>query len=90
MEKPSFKGPFKYSRCLIPVDGFYEWDRKGREKVPYYFRRSDGTPLMMAGLWDYNYYVTDGLFTCCLLTTEANPLMSTIHHRMPVLFTAEE
>lgn len=89
-EKPSFKGSFKYRRCLIPVDGFFEWDRKGRKKVPYYFRHPDGTPLMMAGLWDYNYHVADGLYTCCLMTTEANSLMAHIHHRMPVLLSPKD
>jgi putative SOS response-associated peptidase YedK len=89
-ELPTFKGAFKYRRCLIPVNGFYEWDRKGKEKVPYYFRRADEEPLMFAGLWDLNNATGDPLYSCATLTADANTLMAPIHHRMPVLLTEED
>src|SRR5204862_7739221 len=51
-EKPSFSESFRLRRCLIPADGFYEWKRSGREKLPFYFYSRDEEPVMFAGIWD--------------------------------------
>ena len=89
-EKPSFRDAFKRRRCLVPADGFYEWQRRGPSKQPYYFQMKDGQPFAMAGLWER---WTDGaaeIETCTILTTTANPLLASIHERMPVILKAED
>jgi putative SOS response-associated peptidase YedK len=89
-EKPSFRQALKARRCLIPASGFYEWQKQGREKQPYYIRRCDGAPLALAGLWE-SWSSPDGqqLETCTILTTSANPLLQQLHERMPVLLPDE-
>lgn len=90
-QKPSFKGPFKYKRCLIPADGFYEWKRLDGAKQPYFIKRVDDKPMAFAGLWDY-WGGADGseLETCTIITTEANEIMQPIHERMPVILKESE
>ena len=87
-EKPSFRGGFKYKRCLILTDGFYEWKAVQGEKTktPYFIHMKDGKPFAFAGLWD-EWQSPDGgaLRTCTIITTEPNELMSTLHNRMPVI-----
>jgi putative SOS response-associated peptidase YedK len=84
-EKPSFRTAFKKRRCLIPVDGFYEWTQVGKAKQPYYFRRPDEQPFAFAGLWDT--WKKDELVieSCTIITTDANEVMAPVHHRMPVV-----
>ncbi|MEB3210338.1 MAG: SOS response-associated peptidase [Leptolyngbyaceae bacterium] len=82
-EKPSFRGAFKYRRCLIPVNGYYEWKRSGKAKQPYYFSRSEGNaPVVLAGLFEL---WRDERLTCTVITTEANPMARDVHPRMPVV-----
>ncbi len=87
-EKPSFRAAFKYQRCIIPADGFYEWKAApGRKiKTPYFIHMKDRKPFAFAGLWD-SWESPDGssLKTCTIITTEPNELMATIHNRMPVI-----
>ncbi len=88
-EKPSFRGGFKYKRCLIPADGFYEWKAQGGEKtkVPYFIHMKDRHPFAFAGLWD-EWHSPDGgtlLRTCTIITIEPNELMAALHNRMPVI-----
>lgn len=85
-EKPSFRGAFKYRRCLIPVDGYYEWKRSGKTKQPYYFSRTNGQSLALAGLFEL---WREERLTCTVITTEANELASEVHHRMPVVVEQE-
>jgi len=85
-DKPSFRAPFRRSRCLIPADGFYEWQaRPGAAKQPYAIRAADGTLLGFAGLWDRWEGPEGCLDTCTILTTAANAAMAPIHDRMPVI-----
>jgi putative SOS response-associated peptidase YedK len=89
-EKPAFRGGFKYKRCLIVADGFYEWrapESGGKKtKVPYYIQMKDQRPFAFAGLWD-NWNSPDGsaVRSCTIITTEPNELMATLHNRMPVI-----
>ena len=87
-EKPSFHGSFKYKRCLIPADGFYEWKAQvgQKTKTPYFIHMKDRKPFAFAGLWD-EWHSPDGdtLRTCTIITTAPNELMSTLHNRMPVI-----
>ena len=80
--KVSYRGPMRYRRCLVPVDGFYEWRRHERgPKQPYLVRMADGEPFALAGLWDV---WQDELQSFTVLTTRPNSVMATIHDRMPV------
>ena len=85
-EKPSFRNALKRRRCLIPADGFYEWERATR--VPRHFRLTGGRLFALAGLFD-EWLSPDGspLRTCAILTTGANSLVAPIHDRMPVILS---
>lgn len=91
-EKPAFRGAYKYKRCVIPADGFYEWKTQPgtKVKVPHYIRLATHRPFALAGLWD-EWHGPDGaaLRTCTIITTEPNSLMATVHNRMPVILRAE-
>ena len=52
-EKPSFRAAFKRRRCLVPISGFYEWQKQGKTKQPFYIAAESGDPLAVAGLWEY-------------------------------------
>ena len=97
--KPSFRAAFQARRCVIPVDGFYEWKREGSTKQPYFIGMSGGGIFTFAGLWEA-WVVPEGakltgnlteqqpgdqLKTCTILTTQANEYLSSIHGRMPVI-----
>lgn len=86
-EKASFKNAFKSRRCLIPVNGYYEWQRQGKSKIPYYFSRQDGEVLAIAGLFEL---WKEELLTCTVITTEANEMAGEIHDRMPVVLPEVE
>lgn len=95
--KPAFRSAFKRKRCLIPMDGFYEWKvtpglvgPKGKPaKQPMFIHRLDGEPLAVAGLWEAwkDPAEPDGpwLHSCSVITTAANQTMAPVHDRMPVL-----
>ena len=87
-EKPAFRSAFKYRRCLIPCDGFFEWERVGRKKQPFYFQLAGEELFVMAGLWEH-WQDANGneLESCTVLTTSANSLLADIHDRMPVILT---
>ena len=98
-EKPAFRGLFKKKRCIIPMDGFYEWkpgrddgplNAKGKPlKQPLFIRRLDGEPLAVAGLWAAWKDPTDPesrfLHSASVITTSANKMLEPVHDRMPVL-----
>lgn len=89
-EKPSFRSAFRKHRCLVPADGFYEWKPLGRRKQPYYAHRRDGLPFAMAGLHErWHADREDEIRSFTILTTEANPLLRSIHARMPVILPPE-
>jgi putative SOS response-associated peptidase YedK len=83
-EKPAFRTPFRRRRCLVPADGFYEWDRKTRQ--PYHFTVDSGELFAMAGIWD-EWIAPDGspLRSVAVLTTAANAVVAPMHDRMPVI-----
>jgi putative SOS response-associated peptidase YedK len=89
-EKPAFRGPVRYHRCLIPANGFYEWPRQGNEKVPFYIHRKDQEPLAFAGIWDTWKSTDEVIESCSILTTDANNLVAKIHDRMPVILSPSE
>ncbi len=84
-EKPSFSESFRWRRCLIPADGFYEWKGTGREKRPYYIQSLDDGPMMFAGIWDTWRRDREVITSCAIITTAANELVSELHDRMPAI-----
>jgi putative SOS response-associated peptidase YedK len=90
-EKPSFRSALKRRRCLVLVDGWFEWKQSTKPKTPYYFHREDGLPMAFAGLWEEWTAPDTGevLRTCTLITTGPNALMAPIHDRMPVILSPE-
>src|SRR2546422_8511567 len=85
-EKPIFRDAFKRRRCLVPADGFYEWEQDEGRKQPVYIHMRDGEPFAIAGLWE-RWEGQDGqvIESCTVLTTEPNDLLAPIHNRMPVI-----
>ncbi len=91
LEKPSFRTAFKRHRCLIPANGFYEWQKKERSKQPHYVRMRDGRLFAFAGLWDrWEGVEGDAIESCTILTTGANSVLAPIHDRMPVILRAAD
>ena len=84
--KPAFRDPLKFRRCLVPADAFYEWKRTGESKQPYCFEIGDRELFAFAGLWD-GWKNVDGQWirTCAILTTTPNAVTSSTHDRMPVI-----
>jgi putative SOS response-associated peptidase YedK len=103
-EKPSFKTLFRSKRCIVPMDGFYEWkagvaggpaNARGKLlKQPMYIHRADGDPLAVAGLWSRWKDPDDAegryLHSATVITTAANRMMSPIHDRMPAILPASK
>ncbi len=88
-EKPSFRDSFRSKRCLVPADGFIEWARNTKEKIPKYINLKSRELFGMAGIWaEWN---SDGqsIQTFSIVTTEANDLIGKVHHRMPVILNPE-
>lgn len=98
-EKPSFRHAWSKQRCLIPVDGFYEWEKRGRKKTqPWLIHAADRSPspapnpLVLAGLWESwqpPEPTAEPVLTCSILTTAANNDIAPIHDRMPVIIPTE-
>jgi putative SOS response-associated peptidase YedK len=84
-DKPAFRSAFRHRRCLVLADGFYEWQKLGSKKQPFYFRLRDGKPFALAGLWEHWEGGDKLLETCTLLTTQANNVLRPVHERMPVI-----
>jgi putative SOS response-associated peptidase YedK len=99
--KSAYKAAFKRKRCLVPMDGFYEWKAtpglvgpKGKPaKQPMFIHRLDGEPLAVAGLWETwrDPSNPDGgrLHSCTVITTSANATMAPVHDRMPVILAPQ-
>ncbi len=96
-----YKQALRHRRCLVVVDGFYEWavpDSAPKTKFPFYFKRSDDQPITFAGLWEVWFDKARGdepkpenyLQTCVIMTTVAGPDMEGIHHRMPVIIESAD
>jgi len=89
--KPSFRDSFLTRRCLIPADGFFEWQKRTRGKLPHYIYRADAAPLALAGLWASwrDPATEERVVSCTIVTTEPNERLADIHDRMPVVLPAD-
>tara|TARA_Y100000591_G_C21722470_1_gene639518 strand:+ start:221 stop:847 length:627 start_codon:yes stop_codon:yes gene_type:complete len=81
-EKVSFKKLIKDFRCVAVADGFYEWKREEKEKIPYYFSREDKAPIFFAAIYEKDQF--------CLITEEASEDIREIHHRQPVILNQND
>lgn len=85
--KATFKNSFLARRCIVPADGYYEWQVRPRGKLPHFIRLRDDTPMGIAGIrrpWT-DPETGDSVETCALITTDAYPSLQAIHHRMPLV-----
>ena len=90
-EKPAFRQAFRQRRCIIPADGFYEWQRTGGRKQPFFFRMRDERPFGFAGLWErWEGESGEVINSCAILTTEANEVLRPVHDRMPVILHPDD
>jgi putative SOS response-associated peptidase YedK len=89
-EKPAFRAAFRKRRCLIAADGFYEWQKTGNHKQPFFIRLADRSPFAFAGLWEHWEQAGEAIESCAIIVTEANALMRTIHDRMPVILSPDD
>lgn len=91
LEKPTWKRPFKTQRCLIPASGFYEWQKDGKSKVPYYIHLKQDEIFSFAGLYDiWHDAQKKEVRTYSIITTKPNSLMKDIHDRMPVILSKKD
>ena len=89
-KKPAFRQLIKSKRCLIPSDGFYEWQKQGRDNVPYRLCMQDGELFAFGGIWEiWKKNETDVLHSFSIITTAPNELTGIIHDRMPLILDAE-
>ncbi|MFA5381259.1 MAG: SOS response-associated peptidase [Candidatus Izemoplasmatales bacterium] len=90
-EKPAFASSFMNRRCVLLADGFYEWRQEGAKKIPMRITLKNNSLFPMAGLWSA-FTRSDGskLYTCVILTTLANSIVTPIHNRMPVILSIED
>jgi putative SOS response-associated peptidase YedK len=90
---PTFREGYRKRRCILPVDGFFEWKAiKGQKaKQPYAIAMKDGTPFGIAGIWENWKEPASGewIRTFAIITTDANELVAEIHDRMPVILSRE-
>jgi putative SOS response-associated peptidase YedK len=87
--RSTFRRTFERRRCLVPADGFYEWETQpgSKQRVPWHFSRVDHAPFAFAGLWEA-WHPPDGgdrLVSCSIITTRANEVVAPLHDRMPVV-----
>ena len=90
-DKPSFRGPLRHRRCLVPTTGYYEWTGQPGSKQPHLITPRSGSLFAMAGLWEH-WLGADGseLESMTILTTQANPAMAALHDRMPVVIQPDD
>ena len=93
-QKPSFRGPVKSKRCLVIIRGFFEWQKRNNESIPYYIYLENGPIFTLAGLYDSWIDPESGEIrnTFSVITTKANSLLEKIHNtkkRMPVILTKD-
>jgi putative SOS response-associated peptidase YedK len=89
-DKAAYERAFRRHRCLVPADGFYEWQRRGPRKQPMFIHRRDSEPMAFAGLWAAwrdgdDDTDADWVRSCAIVTTDANDVLAPLHDRMPVV-----
>lgn len=89
--KPAFREAFRRRRCLVPANGFYEWEKRGRTRQPWLIRRKDGELLAFAGLWEvWRNDKGERIHSCTIVTGEPNAVAGRFHDRMPVILDPDD
>ena len=90
-EKPAFRHAIQKQRCIVPANGFYEWDHSTNPKRPSYITMADKSLMMFAGIWEYwKNPEGQGIESFSILTTESNSTVKRLHDRMPVILKPED
>jgi len=92
LEGKMFKEPFETKRCLVPTDGWFEWEREGKQKIPHHMARPGRALFTLAGVWSRWKPDRDGeerIYSFSILTREAEGELAALHHRMPVIVPPE-
>jgi len=90
-ERPMFRELLRSRRCVVPIDGYYEWRTTSSGKLPFWFQLKSGEPAFLAGLWDrWHGGKPDAVASYILMTTGPNALAAKVHERMPVLLHARD
>ncbi|MEI7996536.1 MAG: SOS response-associated peptidase [Methylococcaceae bacterium] len=88
-EKPSFRNAFQHRRCLIPATGFFEWQTTETGKQAYHIHQPEFALFAFAGLWEHWEQQQETVYSCTIITTEANEKIAPVHDRMPVIITPD-
>lgn len=90
-EKQTFRDSFRFRRCIIPINGFFEWEVEDKEKTPYFVKDVKSDYLALAGIWDewFDNKLNMNIVTVALITCDANEKLGKVHHRMPVVLEKE-
>jgi len=86
----AFSKPFKSNRCVIPVSGYYEWQKSASGKLPFYIRPEIGNGFAFAGICDRWQRGDQVIESCAIVTTEAHGAIRHVHHRMPVQLSSSQ
>lgn len=87
-EKASFRNAWQKKRsCLIPTRGYYEWKGDKGSKQKYFVEHEDGSPIVLAGIWENWQHEDEKLSSCTIITTEPTDQLQALHHRMPVMLS---
>ena len=91
-EKVTFRESYKYRRCIIPINGFFEWEIEDKEKTPYFVKGKEKDYLAIAGIWDeyFDNELNMNIVTVALITCDANEKLGKIHHRMPIVLEKKD
>lgn len=90
LEKPAFRTALAKHRCIIPADGYYEWQTQGKQKQPFWIHRDDQRVFGFAGLWDRNRKATDQeIVSATIITAPATEALASLHNRMPAILAGE-
>lgn len=85
-KRSAFKEAFKRRRCLVLADGFFEWQKQGKAKIPFFIHLKSDRPFGFAGLYEiWTPPLIEPVITCTIVTTDANDLLRPLHNRMPVI-----
>ncbi len=87
--KPAYRDAFRSRRCLVPANGWFEWQRTGRGKQPYFLALADGSPLSFAALWERRHGDGESIDSFAIVTTAALPALADIHHRQPAIIAPD-
>ena len=89
-KKPSFRSSFRSKRCLVPADGYIEWEKTAKGKTPHYIYLPEQEIISFAGLWSEFQGDQGQVRTFSIITAQANPQLSPLHHRMPVILSPDQ